>query len=617
VTNSLAAAETERFSTAAAACILMVVCCPVVLDGQQRVTELDTLRVEVASRIDPNLPASTRSIQLLSSEEIASLPVRTISELLEWATGVDVLSRSPAQSDLSIRGAGFEQVVVLVNGIRMSDPQTGHFDLDLVVPLEAVERVEVLRGAASALYGADAMGGVVNVVTRHGKEPLTGGVQGGSWNTMRVSASGGIDKDGADGLSVNAGGEATRSDGHREGTDYETRLLHLSMSHPAGGGRASGELGASSRDFGAQEFYAPYPSFEKTRHYTASLGWTSGGAGPYFWETRFSARRHDDDFVLVRDDPSLYRNQHSSLQAGGTVLGRYAGGRGFNVALGGELFWENLSSSNLGDRSERRGALFGEALLGKLGTAVVSLGARADWHQGFGVSISPSLSGSVNALPGLRFRSALGRSFRAPTWTERYYQDPVNIGQPDLLPERAWSAEVGADVIHGPRFRLSTTAFLRRATSLIDWARPLTAGDTDPWETRNVEAATFRGVEADMEIDGPLGLRWTLGGMALSMQAEEAAGFRSKYALRPLREQLFVGVERSLASIASARIRVRHGRREGEDSYRRLDLRLSLWVGAGWLHFDALNITDFDYPDVTGARAPGRALLLGFGMTRR
>ena len=606
-----------RSAVAAAASFVLLCCCPVALSGQQPPTKLDTLRVEVVSRIDPNLPATTRSIQLLSSEEIASLPVRTISELLEWATGVDVLSRSPAQSDLSIRGAGFEQVVVLVNGIRMSDPQTGHFDLDLVVPLEMVERVEVLRGAASALHGADAMGGVVNVVTRRSEEPLSGGVQGGSWNTVRVSARGGIDRGDTGGLSVNAGGEASRSDGHRDGTDYENTLLHLSLSHSAGAGRVSGELGASRRDFGAQDFYAPYPSFEKTRHYTASVGWKSSGDARYSWETRISARRHEDEFVLVRDDPSLYQNDHVSSQGGATVLGRYTGGQRLNVAVGGELLWATLNSSNLGDRSERRGAFFGEALFGNGGAAVVTLGARADLHEGFGVFFSPSLSGSVNALPGLRIRGALGRSFRAPTWTERYYQDPVNIGQADLLPERAWSAEVGTDFIHGPRLRISATAFLRRATSLIDWARPLSASDTDPWETRNVEDATFRGVEADLDLVGPLGSRWTLGGMALSVKAEETAGFRSKYALRPMREQLTLGFEQPLGTRASVRMRMLHARREAEDSHRRLDLRLSLWVGAGWLHFDALNLTDFEYPDVTGARAPGRAFFVGFGTARR
>ena len=389
-------------------------------------------------------------------------------------------------------------------------------------------------------------------------------------------------------------------------------LFHGSLTQELSAGRIAAEFGASRRDFGARDFYAPYPSFEKTRHYTASIGWESDDAGPFSWEMRLSARRHDDDFVLVREDPSLYRNQHTSSQGGATLLGRYGAENGVNVAVGGEIFWDGLNSSNLGDRSERRGALYGEALVGELGTAVLSLGMRTDWHQGFGAFFSPSLSGSVNVHPDMRFRTSLGRSFRAPTWTERYYQDPVNVGRPDLNPERAWSGELGIDLFSGHIFSLSTTAFMRRATSLIDWARPEDALDTDPWETRNVEDATFRGVETEVEIAGPLGFVWRLGGTALSVDTEEATGYRSKYALRPLKEQLTIGMKRSLGISTSAQVCARHARRLGEDSFQRVDLRFSVRVVAGWLNLDLMNITDAEYADVTGARAPGRALFLGF-----
>jgi iron complex outermembrane receptor protein len=580
---------------------------------------LDTLHVQAVSRIDPNLPATTRSIQLLTAEEISSLPVRTIAEMLEWATGVEVLNRSPAQSDLSIRGAGFEQVVVLVNGVRMSDPQTGHFDLDLTAPLESVERVEVIRGAASALYGADAMGGVVNVVTRSSGAPFAVSVRGGSWNTIQVSARTGVGvgmEGDEEAFSLNAGGEASRSDGHRVGTDYETLLFHGSLSHRLGGGRVTGDFGASRRDFGAQDFYAPYPSFEKTRTQTASVGWKTVGSRSLGLDVRMSARRHKDDFVLIRDDPSQYQNQHESTQLGGLVLGRYVAGVGLDVAVGGELFWDGLTSSNLGNHSERRGAMFAEALVGGIGSAVMSMGLRTDWHEGFGAFVSPSVSASLTPNENARIRAALGRSFRAPTWTERYYRDPVNVGQPDLQPERAWSGELGLDLFPRLGLNISTTLFIRRATSLIDWARLEAAPDTDPWETRNVEDATFKGVEADIQFSGPLSIRWTIGGTALTVDANEASGYRSKYALRPLREQLTLGAERFFGSAASVRIRMRHGRRKNEDSYRRVDLRLNVWAGVGWLRLDVNNLTGFDYPDVTGARAPGRSFFVGYSLGR-
>ena len=167
---------------------------PAALLAQTRPLPLDTLLVQVGSRVSPQLPVLTRSVQIIGQDEIQSLPVRTVSGLLEWATSVEIQSRSPAQSDLGIRGAGFEQVVVLVNGVRMSDPQTGHFDLDLAVPLDLIERVEVLRGPSSAVYGSDAVGGVVNIVTKGDGEGWNGRVEGGSWGTARVSAGGGISR---------------------------------------------------------------------------------------------------------------------------------------------------------------------------------------------------------------------------------------------------------------------------------------------------------------------------------------------------------------------------------------------------------------------------------------
>ncbi len=600
---------------------------PGTLWAQERPVTLDTLEVQVGSRASSRLPVLTRSIQLLGREEIDALPVRTLSGLLEWATGVEVLSRSPAQSDLSLRGAGFEQVLVLVDGVRMSDPQTGHHDLNLTVPLDRVERVEILRGPASAVYGADAVGGVVNVVTRQGGERLRGRVEGGTWGSARASVTGGVE--GKEGSSIQAGGELGRSDGHREGTDYEMALLNLGGVRRLGDGRLSAGVGLARRDFGAQDFYAPYPSFERTRTYTASVRWIDGSSGGSpgasgvgtEWsrvglEAGAAFRRHDDEFILIRDAPEVYRNQHASSQVGGDILTRWQAPEGLEIALGGELFRHLLRSNSLGNRTEDRGALFAEAVLGQGDGGVLSLGIRGDWHEGFGAFLSPSLSGSWRIGAGLRVRTAAGRSFRAPSWTERYYQDPVNVGRKDLDPERAWSGEVGMDLFHASRLRLSMTGFLRRAEGLIDWARAEGAGEDTPWETRNVENATFRGMEADLSLEGPGGLGITAGAALLSLSSEEARGYRSKYALRPLKERLMLGVDWTLAERVSLGVNAQRGKRSGEDPYHRVDLRAGVPLAGARLYLDAVNLLDASYPDVTGARAPGRALFLGLEVGR-
>src|SRR5690606_25516420 len=112
------------------------------------------------------LPAALRSVQVIDRAAIEASPARTVAQLLTWALGVDVQARSPAQADVSIRGSSFEQILLLVDGVRMSDAQTAHYDLDTAVPLDEIERIEVLRGPGSAQYGSDAVGGVINIVTR-------------------------------------------------------------------------------------------------------------------------------------------------------------------------------------------------------------------------------------------------------------------------------------------------------------------------------------------------------------------------------------------------------------------------------------------------------------------
>lgn len=588
--------------------------------AQDRPFPLDTLRVAVGSRVDGRMPALTRSVRVLDRAELERLPVRTLAEALAWAVGVDIQARSPAQADLSLRGSSFEQVVVLVNGVRVSDPQTGHHDLNLTVPLDRIERVEILRGAASALYGADAVGGVVNVVTRQAEAGWHGRVEGGSWGTVRGSVGAGWGD--PHGRFVGGGAEWSRSDGHRPGTDYEMVLLHGKGGGQVGRGSLRGEVGLARRDFGAQDFYARYPSFERTRTYTAALRWFGGGGTEgvrspsgdgraFLLELGTSVRRHEDEFILVRTQPSLYRNRHTSHVLGGDLLARFRGPMGWRMALGGEAFGDLLESNRLGNRQELRGGLYAEMVRGGGGTPwVVTLGARQDWHEGFGGAFSPALSASYTFAAGVRLRGAAGRSFRVPTFTERYYRDPANVGREDLGTERAWSGEVGADLSPSGTLALSVTAFTRKAEGLIDWARPVGAPPTTPWETRNVKEATFLGLEGEARWEGPAGLQWTVGGSALSFQADDLPGFVSKYVLRPLTEQWTVGVRRQVGGQTLVGLHLQQGRRKGEEPHRRLDFqtrfRLASWV----IHLDGTNLADERHPDVTGAPSPGRGFFL-------
>lgn len=580
--------------------------------AQTPVIELDTVRATVGSRASAGVPVTTRAVQVITADHLAAAPGQTLADALAWALGVDIQPRSAAQADLSLRGSSFEQVLVLVDGVRMSDAQTGHFDLDLAIPLAEIERIEVMRGPATALYGSNAVGGVVQVVTRRGGPGLRASISGGSFGTLSTALSATAQ---SDALVGRIAAEYRRSDGHRPGTDDRGLQARAALDARTGRRTLRADLALAARDFGARAFYtpvdAPYDEYEETRTATAALSWLAPTDARLALEPRLSVRRHEDDFLLRRQDPGFYRNQHTSWQFGGELTARYQATHLLDLALGGEVHRDILESTSLGDREEDRAALFAEANVGRIGTAILGLGLRADWHSAFGGFVAPSISGAVWPTERLRLRTSLGRAFRAPTWTERYYVDPANIGDPDLDPERAWESELGADLALGAGIRVGVAGFLRSASGLIDWARPIGATPTDPWRTRNVSDARFRGLEFDATAIDPLGIRWQAALTTLSLRAEDTGGLVSKYALRPLTRTATLSAERDLLRGLSLTLRAHHARREGEDGHLRGDMRVAFQRRGTRLYLDLLNLGDTNYLDVTGMRAPGRALYVG------
>lgn len=571
--------------------------------SQEPTFELDTLLVSGASRLPGG--ASGRVVTLVDRDALSRQPVRNVSEAIGWALGGDLQARSPAQADLSLRGASNEGVLVLVDGVRMSDPQTGHFDLDLTVPLERVERIEVLLGPASAQFGADAVGGVVNIVTRSDWEGAELRTEAGTFGRWALSGSGGA---AVGDWNVGGGVERTASDGHRLGTDYRILLADGTASGPLGGGRLGLSLGHGRRDFGAADFYGPFPAFERTRTTTAAADWTGSVAGVDL-TPRVTYRRHTDDFILDRTDPGLYRNNHVSQQVGTDVTARTRLGAGAGLAVGAEWIRETLDSNALGEREQNRLAAFGE-VSAPIGPGNATAGVRVDRREGFETFVSPSLAVSFPAGDALRLRAQAGRAFRTPTWTERYYEDPANLGTPDLEGERSWSAEAGFDAFFPLGGTLRATVFRRSSEGLIDWARP--GGDPEArWRTRNVETATFDGIELNGEVGSRSTLLVSPYGTWLDIDLEETGGFRSKSTLRPLVRTVGVELERDMFEKSHVRVHMWDRTRAGEAGVFLIDARIGLGLPFGEFFLGGTNLTDASYPDVSGLPAQGRALAVG------
>lgn len=570
------------------------------------------MRVTVDSRVDSTGTRSGRTVGVITARELAARRGQSLAQILAAHLGVDVNTRSPAQADIALRGSSIEQVLVLVNGHRVSDEQAGHFDLDLAVPTGLVERVEILRGTGSTLYGPNAVGGVINIVTRDRGPYESARVASGSFGSVGASlARAGV----AHGIGLQAGVDFDKSDGHRPGTDYRVFQARVGGDAPLGAGRLRASSAVGVRDFGADAFYGPYPAFEDTHTSTASLDYDAPVGGRWTIHAGANGRRHVDLFTLIRDHPSVYQNHHDNWQTGGDVVARYVAAQDVGLAVGAEGFDARLVSARLGDHQETRSAAYAELHVGASTGASLDAGIRGDHSSAYGDFFSPSVALSAPVAPRTRLRASIGRGFRAPTWTERFYVDPANIGSPDLQSERFRAGEIGVRTAPTEGTSVDVVWYERRAADLIDWARPLGAPDSVAWHTMNVESARYRGVEVTAAAYDLAGIDWTVRGSGLAFAPAGAAGFEGKYALRPITRTF--GATAMLPAVrgVQAVIDVLDAQRAHEGSYFRADVRL----GYAWRHVrltaDLRNVTSVRYLDASGMPVAPRGLYVGLEWT--
>ncbi len=568
---------------------------------------LDTVRVSTRATLKGGF-----SLEVLDRETLDRLPALALPQLLARALGVDVQARSAASADVSVRGGSYQQALILLDGVRVTDAQTAHFSLDLPVPLDDIERIEILRGGASALHGPDAAGGVVNIVTRRGTSRSIR-VEGGSFGTGRVALAGGI---GGERGSARMAAEYATSDGARAGTDYDTRQLRIGLDRSVGGTRLGLDGGFARRAFGANAFYGPYDSFETTETGTLALrAERAAGAGRSV-QAMASWRRHDDDFILRREAPEAYRNLHTNTMLLGELSLRQVVGSRSAVTAGVEGGRLTLASLRLGDRAEDRLAAFVEGAH-QLRGATLTAAARVDHSSVTGSALSPSVTVRLPLAEGYTGRLAISRGIRAPSWTERYYVDPANRGTPTLGVETFWTGDAALRRAFG-RGAAELTVFGRRSRDLIDWTRPAgTVPPAVPWVASNVADATLHGVELSGEVMQLAGVDWRLRAQGTRFTTSLPAGVVGKYALRPLTRSGGVTATRALGAGVRGSVDVVHARRAGEEGFTTADARVEWGRGAWRVTVDGTNLANARWLDVTGMPAPGPALVTGVSWAMR
>jgi iron complex outermembrane receptor protein len=456
--------------------------------------------VVLGSAVPVPLAESSASIVVLPVEG-KTLTLESSQELLRQDSSVFLEERGAGggQADLVLRGGTFEQALVLLNGFRIDDSQTAHHNLDLPIPLDAMDSIEVLHGAGSTLHGADALSGVVDFLTAApSASSLRLRAGDGSFGSNEESLLGALARKRWSGrLTANR----NFSTGFIPDRDYNNEDASSENWVSTRLGISDLLIAASDRSFGANQFYGPYNSWERTK------GWFASGRQELGRRTvaAFGYRRHTDEFILLRNDPPVYENNHVDGSWQASLRHTFPVTNSSVLLFGLESDGDSIRSNNLGIHARNRGAGYVDLDLKPSNSRWnLSTGLREElFSGGLQSAPAPHLAGSYRLADKLKLRAGGGYGFRLPTYTDLYYSDPVTIGNPNLKPESAWSGEAGADwaVSH---LSLSATGFYNRQHDTIDYLRAASLPNSllpadctvNTWCAVNLSGLRFAGAEA-------------------------------------------------------------------------------------------------------------------------
>ena len=523
---------------------------------------------------------------------------------LELSPSLDFRQRAPndVQGDLSIRGSTFGQTLVLLNGLRMNDVQSGHHDMDLPLPTELVQRMEILRGAGSTLYGSDAMAGSLNVITavpEHTDLHLGAGVGNFGINEQSGSASLLWRK-----FDEQLSAARDFSSGFRPDRDYRSLTLFSDTGAKTALGRSLLMLGYGDRPFGADQFYGPFNSWERTKSWFAGLKQDFGSKT----EFDFGFRRHTDEFVLLRGNPSVYENNHIDKSWQADLRRHDQVSKNSTFFYGAEGIHESIVSNNLGDHDRSRGAVYLDYDVRALKRFSFSLGGREEIFSASNGEFNPTGAAGVWLKPSLKLKGSVSRAFRLPSYTDLYYSDPANQGNPNLLPEHAWDYEGGLMWNPTARIKGEATVFERRDRDVIDYVR---SSNSSPYMAENIQKLNFTGVELSVELRFAHNQQIQLAYTGLHGVQHSLSGLQTKYSFNYPTHDGVIAWNVRLPGKFIARTRIGIVDRYASDPYALWEAAVAREFGHMAAHLVLSNIANTQYEEIQGVIMPGRSVVFG------
>ncbi|AFL86337.1 outer membrane cobalamin receptor protein [Belliella baltica DSM 15883] len=596
--------------------------------GNQDTTLVDLGEVIIKeNRIEIPFNKISRNISIISRKDIETTPARSLQEVLAFTPGVDVRQRgvSGVQGDVGIRGGGFEQTLMLINGIKMTDPQTGHHIMNIPVPLQAIQRVEVMKGPASRIYGQNAYAGAINIVTML---PETQGLNiqayGGDFGMKGISAVSSLPINlpfGKYKQTLSFSHDA--SSGYWYNSDYKVSNIFYE------GGLDLNDrnelrtmIGYTDRTFGANGFYTnSFPDqWESIQTFLASLSHTYNHENIYL-QTRAYWRRNTDEFRLRRNEPAFFTNNHITDVLALEFNGRYEskfGTSGFGI----EGRNEQIESSNLGNRERSFLGIFAEHRVEFWNDFDFRAGVYSNYYNEYGWKHFPGAELGYQISNNSRVYTNYGASYRIPSFNDLYYEDPSNFSNPNLVPEEAQSFEVGYK-FNKQGFRFELVYFNRYTENLIDWSREPSDIVPNPnrWTPRNISEVTFQGIETGAQYALNLGgKKFKLKEVSLSYNfidasLNQAAGVESRTSLTALRHQAIAGVQSEFFTNLELNLKTRYIERMSLDPYFLMDIRVDYnRLKAFGIFAEASNVTNADYVEAGFVQMPGRWFRAGIAI---
>lgn len=609
----------------------------IVNDDDDSDLELSLAGTEVVGTLAP-LPAdkAVRLVQVISRKEIEASSAQSVNDLLKLAAGVDVRQRGGfgIQTDIGVNGGHADQLTVLLNGVNISNPHTGHLTVDLPVNIDDIERIEVIEGGASRVYGSQAFSGAINIVTRSGKTNSAGAhVSGGSYGT--VGASGHINLKYND-LTNRITGGYSQSDGAAPNSDFKKYNVYWNEKYDSDAFTLKMQAGMSGMKYGANTFYGTgsKAQYEENSRYLVSVQGESKGKihvlPQLYWNRSY------DHYVWTRSNPAAYQNYHQT-NVYGANLNAYTTWSLGKTAMGVEFRRENILSTRLGKEIDAAELIAypgykykdGRSNIGLylehdvlLDDVTLSLGVLANKNTSVdgGMKFYPGVDVSWNVAEGMKVFGSFNQSLRVPTFTDLYYYGPGLQGHADLKPEKSTDFALGMSY-RNSLVNTQLRGFYRKGTDMIDWVKKV---GSDVYTSDNCDIDNM-GVEAlmGMNFTDLWGSESILQTLTLSYcynyqerkNIEEAAVYQNQLVF--LRHKFVGSLNHRIFDKLSAQWDFTMKNREGEfdnaitgktESYGtfcNLDVKLQ-WVEDNYtVYVQGNNLTSRKYYDIANVQQPG------------